>query len=117
MVALNMMTSRTELEFICEKDPAARRLILAHTSPKHVYEDITTRLVDSMPFCDVYVSGFPCQPWSTAGLSKGIDDRHGRGCIFPYIHEYIKTKLPKCVLLEKSKVLPMQSTKMHLHMC
>ena len=103
MVALNMMTSRTELEFICEKDPAARRLILAHTSPKHVYEDITTRLVDSMPFCDVYVSGFPCQPWSTAGLSKGIDDRHGRGCIFPYIHESIKTKLPKCFLLENVK--------------
>ena len=47
MVALNMMTSRTELEFTFEKDPAARRLILAHTSPKHVYEDITTRLVDA----------------------------------------------------------------------
>ena len=54
-----------------------------------------------MPFCDVYVSGFPCQPWSTAGLSK--DDRHGRGCIFPYIHEYIKTKWPKCFLLENVK--------------
>ena len=29
MVALNMMTSRTELAFICEKEPVARRLILA----------------------------------------------------------------------------------------
>ncbi|MFM7978899.1 MAG: DNA cytosine methyltransferase [Candidatus Fonsibacter sp.] len=38
-----------------------------------------------------------------AGLSQGIDDRHGRGCIFPYIHEYIKTKMPKCFLLANVK--------------
>ena len=97
------MTSRTELEFICQEDPVARRLNLAHTSPKHVYDDITTRLVDSMPFCEVYVSGFSCQPWCMAGLSQGIDDRHGRGCIFPYIHEHIKTQLPKWFLLENVK--------------
>jgi DNA (cytosine-5)-methyltransferase 1 len=103
MVAMNMMSSRTELQFACEKDPAARRLILEHTSPKHVFVDITTRPVDAMPFCDVYVSGFPCQPWSTAGLSEGIDDRHGRGCIFPYIHEYLKTKQPTCFILENVK--------------
>ena len=103
MVAMNMISSRTELQFVCEKDPAARRLILEHTSPKHVFVDITTRPVDAMPFCDVYVSGFPCQPWSTAGLSEGIDDRHGRGCIFPYIHEYLKTKQPACFILENVK--------------
>jgi len=50
MVAMNMMSSRTELQFAREKDLAARRLILEHTSPKHVFVDIPTRPVDSMPF-------------------------------------------------------------------
>lgn len=102
MVAMEKMglQHRSQLQFICEKDAAARRLILSHVSPSIVYEDITTRPVGSMPVCDVYAAGFPCQPWSTAGLSMGTHDRQGRGCIFPHIHEYIRVKAPTCFLLE-----------------
>jgi DNA (cytosine-5)-methyltransferase 1 len=105
MVAMEKMglMDQTQLKFICEKDAAARRLTLSHASPSIVYEDITTRPVERMPVCDVYVAGFPCQPWSTAGLSEGTDDRQGRGRIFPHIHNYIHVKAPKCFLLENVK--------------
>ena len=105
MVAMGKMglMHQTQLKFICEKDAAARRLTLSHASPSIVYEDITTRPVERMPVCDVYAAGFPCQPWSTAGLSEGTDDRQGRGRIFPHIHNYIHVKAPKCFLLENVK--------------
>ena len=105
MVAMETMglQHRTQLQFICEKDAAARRLTLSHVCPSIVYEDITTRPVGSMPVCDVYASGFPCQPWSTAGLSGGTHDRQGRGRIFPHIHDYIRVKAPTCFLLENVK--------------
>ena len=105
MVAMEKMglMNQTQLKFICEKDAAARRLTLSHASPSIVYEDITTRAVEHMPVCDVYAAGFPCQPWSTAGLSEGTADRQGRGRIFPHIHNYIQMKAPTCFLLENVK--------------
>ena len=60
-----------------------------------------------MPVCDIYAAGFPCQPWSTAGLGEGTDDRQGRGHIFFHIHQYIRIKDPKCFLLESVKGLTM----------
>ena len=73
MAALDQMGlgNQTRLRFICEKDAAARKLILAHRAPDFIYEDITERPVDQMPTCDIYAAGFPCQPWSVAGLREG----------------------------------------------
>ena len=107
MAALDQMGlgKQTRLRFICEKDAAARKLILAHRTPDFIYEDITERPVDQMPTCDIYAAGFPCQPWSAAGLREGANDRHGRGQIFPRILEYLRQKLPKCFLLENVKGL------------
>ena len=98
---------RAQLQFICEKYPAARKLILAHRCPKVVFHDITTRPVQKMPVCDIYAAGFPCQPWSAAGLREGTNDRQGRGKIFFHIHQYIRNKAPKCFLLENVKGLTM----------
>ena len=94
---------RAQLQFICEKDTAARKLILAHRYPKVVFHDITTRPIQKMPPCDIYAAGFPCQPWSLAGLGEGT----GRGQIFFHIHQYIRNKAPKCFLLENVKGLTM----------
>lgn len=46
---------------------------------------------------DILTAGYPCQPFSTAGQRKGLDDeRH----IWPYIKEIISTLQPKRVILE-----------------
>jgi DNA (cytosine-5)-methyltransferase 1 len=109
MVAFDQMGlgGRAKLRFICEKDTAARNLIMSHRSPGVVYDDITTRRVEDMPVCDIYAAGFPCQPWSAAGLREGTHDRHGRGTIFSHIHDYIRVKAPKCFLLENVKGMTM----------
>ena len=63
--------NQTRLRLICEKDAAARKLILAHRTPDFIYDGITERPVDQMPTCDIYAAGFPRQPWSAAGLREG----------------------------------------------
>jgi DNA (cytosine-5)-methyltransferase 1 len=46
---------------------------------------------------DILTAGYPCQPFSTAGQRKGLEDeRH----IWPYIKEIISRLQPKRVILE-----------------
>ena len=48
---------------------------------------------------DVLMAGFPCQPFSRAGLNEGFDDRE-KGSIFFHIVEIIKRTQPLAVFLE-----------------
>ena len=54
---------------------------------------------------DMFVGGFPCQPFSTAGMQKGVNDPHGRGNLFEHILRICKEKKPKYILLENVKGL------------
>lgn len=51
---------------------------------------------------DVLVAGFPCQPYSIAGLRKGLEDDRG-GEIFTALLRILKTVQPKAFLLENVK--------------
>jgi DNA (cytosine-5)-methyltransferase 1 len=77
-------------------------------------EDITDPKLDysRIPDFDVLCAGFPCQPFSHAGLKKGFDDT--RGTLFFNIKEIVKSKIeankfnskitiPKVLLLENVK--------------
>ena len=67
MVALEHMglgdPGKSQLQFICEEDAAARKFIFSHRAPACVYDDVTVRQVCDMPTCDFYSAGFPCQPF------------------------------------------------------
>lgn len=59
--------------------------------------------VDSIPDHDVLIGGFPCQPFSHAGLKLGIEDT--RGTLFDNIAQILQRKKPKFALLENVKGL------------
>ncbi len=63
--------------------------------------DITLIEPKDIPKHDLLLAGFPCQPFSQAGLQKGFDD--DRGVLFFYIEKIIKYHTPKVVFLENVK--------------
>merc|ERR1719343_760005 len=65
-----------------------------------MYEDVTIRDNTKAPHCDLYVAGFPCQPFSSAGLGQGFEDRRGRGKIFFDVRDYIAKQRPRVFVLE-----------------
>ncbi len=65
--------------------------------------DITKITIEEIPDFDVLLGGFPCQPFSQAGLKKGFSDT--RGTLFFEIERIIKAKRPKAFLLENVKQL------------
>jgi len=60
--------------------------------------DITKRDNSVLPDIDLYVAGFPCQPFSVAGRQKGFNDK--RGNVFWSCLDVIKLKKPKYFILE-----------------
>jgi len=65
--------------------------------------DITKIDAKTIPNFDVLLAGFPCQPFSQAGLKKGFSDT--RGTLFFDIERIIAKKRPKAFLLENVKQL------------
>lgn len=65
--------------------------------------DITAIKSADIPKFDVLLGGFPCQPFSQAGLHKGFSDT--RGTLFFEIERILKDKRPKAFLLENVKQL------------
>ena len=74
--------------------------------------DITKVEADTIPDHDVLVAGFPCQPFSIAGVSKkqslgratGFEDKT-QGTLFFDICRILKAKRPKAFMLENVKNL------------
>lgn len=74
--------------------------------------DITKVSADDIPDHDVLLAGFPCQPFSIAGVSKknALGRPHGfecttQGTLFFDVARIIKTKRPAAFLLENVKNL------------
>ena len=65
--------------------------------------DITERNLKDIPNIDLYICGFPCQTFSSAGSRKGFDDI--RGIVFFSCLKVIKKKQPKYFILENVKGL------------
>ena len=88
-------------KWCCEIDPYAQKSIIANYNPEHVYNDITIREHKMLPDIDVYVCGFPCQPFSLLGKKEGVFDK--RSNIMLHCIKVIKLKKPKVFILENVK--------------
>jgi len=88
----------------CEIDEVALKTYKANYNPSqdHSYVgDIMKLKSKQVPSHDILIAGFPCQPYSIAGLRKGLAD--DRGKVFNDILRIIKSKKPKVFLLENVK--------------
>jgi DNA (cytosine-5)-methyltransferase 1 len=65
--------------------------------------DITKVNPQDIPNFDILTAGFPCQPFSQAGLKKGFEEV--RGTLFFNIAEILRVKKPKAFFLENVRGL------------
>ena len=84
--------------FSCDTDADSKAVIEANFPSQVFYPDITTRDNSSAANVDLYVAGFPCQPFSTAGKRMGTQD--ARGTIVFNVIDYINKQRPKVFILE-----------------
>lgn len=99
--------------FTSEWDLACRKTYQANYECDHpVNGDIRDVDLDNMPQYDLLVAGFPCQPFSIAGVSKknSLGRPHGfhdatQGTLFFDVAQMIERHRPKAFLLENVKNL------------
>jgi DNA (cytosine-5)-methyltransferase 1 len=103
-----------ECIFTCEWDKYAQQTYQANFSnDEHtIHGDIKTIAPESIPDHDVLLAGFPCQPFSIAGVSKknSLGKSHGFACdtqgtLFFEVAKIIHEKRPAAFLLENVKNL------------
>jgi len=66
------------------------------------HKEILTLTSDNVANHNILVAGFPCQPYSIAGLRKGLKDERG-GDVFLAILKILNEKQPDAFLLENVK--------------
>lgn len=99
--------------YTSERDRFAQRTYLANFSVDHpIVGDITKVEVDEIPEHDLLLAGFPCQPFSIAGVSKknALNMPHGfrckaQGTLFFDVARIIEARRPRAFLLENVKNL------------
>lgn len=99
--------------FTSEWDSYAQRTYVANFPASHtIAGDITQIKEKDVPDHDVLLAGFPCQPFSIAGVSKknALGHAHGfadltQGTLFFDVARIIKKKQPRAFLLENVKNL------------
>lgn len=62
--------------------------------PMKNWGDITQIVPEELPDFDMFMGGFPCQPFSSAGMQKGTEDPYGRGAMLGHIIRTCKVKKP-----------------------
>lgn len=85
------------LSWYAEIDPDASRVMAAHHPDAPNIGDITTTQFTACERVDVIAAGYPCQPFSVAGLRRGVEDERW---IWPDIARAVRLVRPRWVLLE-----------------
>jgi DNA-cytosine methyltransferase len=111
--ALKMLGLNVDHRFACDVAQHSKTFIFNNCKPKVWYENCMIRNNQKTPSVDVYVAGFPCQPFSSAGKNKGLRD--DRGTVFDGIYDYIRHQKPRIFVLENVKNLVSSKHKSTFH--
>ncbi|WP_099772684.1 DNA cytosine methyltransferase [Mesotoga sp. H07.pep.5.3] len=74
-----------------------------NTSDMPLLADVQSIDARNVPDFDVLTAGFPCQPFSSAGKRKGVNDH--RGTLFEEVIRFVRVKRPKAIVLENVRGL------------
>lgn len=88
-----------------EIDRFASELLAKNFPQVNNWGDIAAIAPEELPDFDLFTGGFPCQPFSSAGLQGGVEDKYGRGVLFYEIIRICEAKRPEFILLENVKGL------------
>lgn len=114
LIALDLLKIPYDHIFSSEIDKNCISFIQRNFPPQKLYHDIRTR--DNSVYqhnpVDLYIAGFPCQPFSSLGKKNGIIDetqtKRNDG-LFWYLRDFIKINQPKVFILENVKSLKIRN--------
>lgn len=95
-------TGKFETIYAIDNDPNCSSTFNLNHSIRLTILDVNTNIVN-IPNADIITAGFPCQPFSNAGLKLGFHDE--RSNVFWSILKIIKRTQPRFIVLENVKNL------------
>ena len=82
----------------CEKDPCCQKFLRSNLSGCASFTDVSSKEFESASRVDILSAGFPCQPFSVAGLGQALKDP--RGVLVLHCIRYIQKVLPHICIFE-----------------
>lgn len=89
----------------CEWDKYASDVIRYHNPDRPNYKDVTTFNQQVVKPFNLLTFGFPCQPFSIAGMRQGFEDEKGRGNLIYNVFDILEKHKPEYFLAENVKGL------------
>ena len=103
IMALKKLKVPIKHVFSCDTDKMCKMQITTNFPEAKFFDDLMARdnYSKDTPAADLYIAGFPCQPFSAAGKGRGLQD--ARGTVFFGCKSYIEAKKPRMFILENVK--------------
>ena len=94
--------NKLECIMACDIDKSCQEVYQNNFNNK-ICNDIFDLSKENLPDYDILCAGFPCQPFSIAGLKKGLEDKRTK--VYSKIINIINDTHPKIIILENVKNL------------
>lgn len=103
-ISLEKVAKKHNCEYECiafsDIKLAARKALANNFSDIKNIDDITKVVPEDIEQYDILTAGFPCQPFSAAGVRGGFNDHMGRGEMFFYVANILQKTKPQYFILE-----------------